>query len=73
MRVEALERISSDGYVLEKGDILTVRDEVGAVWCAAGWACDTSGALATGERIVMDARLTINPSTHGHKVPNLEG
>ena len=48
MKVEILEqRLSSDGYVGEQGDRLTVPDEVGAKWCGLGWATDLAGAVAT--------------------------
>ena len=73
MRIEALEKISSDGYVLEKDDILTVPDEIGAGWCRNGWGRDTAGAVETGERRVLDARLVVDNSTLGHKATNLEG
>jgi len=73
MRVEALERISSDGYVLAKEDILTVPDEIGASWCRNGWGRDTSGAVETGERRVLDARLLVDNVAVGHKASNLEG
>jgi len=73
MRVEALERISSDGYSLEKDDVLTVPDEIGAAWCRNGWGRDTAGVVETGERRVLDARLVVDNSTLGHKATNLEG
>ena len=73
MRIEALERISSDGYVLEKDDVLTVPDEIGASWCRNGWGRDTSGAVETGERRVLDARLLVDNVAVGHKASNLEG
>ena len=54
MKVEILElKLSSDGFVAEQGDRFTVPDEVGASWCAAGWAKDLSGTTATGERLVV--------------------
>ena len=73
MRVEALESIKSDGYVLEAGDILSVPDAVGAAWCGYGWAKDNAGTVATGERRVLNAKLTVEPAGHGHTAPNLEG
>ena len=69
MKIEILEqRLSSDGYVGEKGDRLTVPDEVGAKWCALGWASDLAGVVPTGERRVIDARLDVNASAHGQTV-----
>lgn len=66
MKVEILEvRLSSDGYVGEQGDRLTVPDQVGAKWCAHGWARDLDGAIATGERRVVNARLDVDTGTHG--------
>jgi hypothetical protein len=60
MRVEALEVIKSRGYTLSEGDILTVPDEVGAHWCKHGWAKDTSGAVETGERRVINAKVDVS-------------
>jgi hypothetical protein len=60
MKIEALESIKSDGYVLDPEDVKTVPDDIGARWCAAGWARDTSGAVATGERTVLNAKLAVN-------------
>jgi hypothetical protein len=60
MKIEALESIKSDGYVLDPEDVKTVPDDIGASWCAAGWARDTSGAVATGERTVLNAKLAVN-------------
>jgi hypothetical protein len=60
MRIECLEpRLLSDGYALTEGDLITVPDEVGARWCALGWARDAAGVVPTGERRVLDARLSV--------------
>jgi hypothetical protein len=60
MKIEILEnRLSSDGFVGELGDRFTVPDEVGAHWCSLGWAKDLSGAVPTGERIVINAALNV--------------
>lgn len=60
MKVEILEnRLSSDGFVGELGDRFTVPDDVGSMWCAAGWAKDLSGQVATGERVVINASLNV--------------
>lgn len=60
MKVEILEnRLSSDGFVGELGDRFTVPDDVGAMWCAAGWAKDLSGQVTTGERVVINAALNV--------------
>lgn len=60
MKVEILEnRLSSDGFVGELGDRFTVPDDVGAMWCAAGWAKDLSGQVATGNRVVINAALNV--------------
>jgi hypothetical protein len=55
IQIEALETIKTDGYILNIGDRLTVPYEIGAKCCAHGWAKDTSGAVATGERTVVKA------------------
>lgn len=60
MKIEALETIKSDGYVLDAGDVKTqVPEEIGAKWCALGWAKDLDGNVATGERQVLNAKLTV--------------
>lgn len=61
MRIEALENIKSHGYTLSAEDIVTVDDEAGAFFCASGWAKDTSGVVPTGERVVLNAALKVNP------------
>lgn len=71
MKIEALEAIKSDGYVLDAEDVKTVPDEIGAKWCAAGWAKDTTGTVATGERKVLDARITVSSGVHVNKTPEL--
>jgi hypothetical protein len=60
MKIEALESIKADGYVLDAEDVKTVPDEVGAKWCARGWAKDTAGVVPTGERQVLNARLVVD-------------
>lgn len=66
MKIEALEPIKSHGRVQETGDIVTVPDDIGAAWCAAGWARDMDGVVSTGERITLDARLTAHSGVIGH-------
>jgi hypothetical protein len=64
MRIEALESIKSDGWVLVQGDSVQVPDEVGRRWCVAGWAQDASGQVPTGERRGLNARLDVEPLAH---------
>jgi len=59
MKIEALETIKSDGYVLVEGDSINVPDSVGSAWCAYGWARDVAGSIPTGMRRVLDARLDV--------------
>lgn len=66
MKIEALENIKSHGLVLSDGDIVTVDDEVGEAFCAYGWARDVSGDVPTGDRIVFDATIAVNPGQHIH-------
>lgn len=74
MKIEALEVIKSSGYVLDKGDVkMNVPDEIGERWVRAGWAKDLDNVVPTGERKVLDARLTIEPIVHGVVSPDLEG
>jgi hypothetical protein len=64
MKVEILEnRLSSDGFVGELGDRFTVPEDVGIRWCGLGWARDLSGAVATGERKVINAELKVDNIT----------
>lgn len=59
MRVEALENIRSENFSLTTGDIITVPDELGARWCAMGWAKDTSGTVPTGERSTAPREISV--------------
>lgn len=59
MRIEALETIKSDGFVITAGDLITVPDEAARKWIALGWAKDPAGVIATGERKVIDARILV--------------
>lgn len=58
MRIEALENIKSDGYIVTAGDRVTVPDDVGLKWIRLGWASDPAGVILTGERIVLNALLS---------------
>jgi len=61
MKIEALEAIKSDGFVLDAGDVKTaVPDEIGARWVKAGWAKDVDGTVETGERQVLNAKLAVD-------------
>jgi hypothetical protein len=72
MRVEVTEKsLRSDGYVLVEGDTLTVPDAIGANWCRYGWAKDTAGQVETGPRVVLDARLTVQPGRLGVSAPSI--
>lgn len=73
MRIEALEDIKSGPYVVTAGDSITVPDELGAQWCARGWAKDTIGTVPTGERRVLDARLVMGGATHGQASEKVGG
>jgi hypothetical protein len=64
MKIEALEDFQSGDYRLTAGDVVTVPDDVGSRWVRLGWAKDHSGAMPTGERRVLDARLVIDPAAH---------
>lgn len=64
MRIEALESIKDGRYVVSAGDIITIDDDYGLRWCAAGWAKDPSGTVPTGERIVIGAHVVPNNGQH---------
>ena len=70
MKIEALESIKADGYVLDAEDVKTVPDDVGAKWCARGWAKDTAGVVPTGERQVLNARLVVDGGVMTAKAAN---
>ena len=71
MKFEALEAIKSDGFILDAGDIKThLPDDIGAEWCARGWGRDLDGAIPTGERVVLDARLSVQPIVFGVTTPD---
>lgn len=60
MKIKVLEeRLSSDGFLGEKGDVFTVPDHIGEKWCGLGWAEDVAGQCKTGERCVRS--VTVNP------------
>lgn len=59
MRVEALENIKSENFILTQGDTVTVPDELGVRWCAMGWAKDTSGTIPTGERSTAPREISV--------------
>ena len=59
MRIEALENIRSEQFTLTEGDVVTVPNDVGAHWCAMGWAKDTSGTVSTGERSTAPREISV--------------
>lgn len=72
MKIEALEAIKSDGYVLDAGDVKqNVPDEIGSVWVKAGWAKDLEGNIETGERQVLNAKLAVDSVKLVVKSPEL--
>ncbi len=69
MQVEILEeKLSSDGFSLQKGDKITVPHEVGVKWCGHGWAKDTSGAVKTGARNINPVQIQPSKITNANKV-----
>lgn len=60
MRIEAIGAIKSGGYVVQDGDMVTVPDEIGALWCQCGWARDVAGVVPTGKRRVLNAKLDVD-------------
>ena len=71
MKIEALNSIKSDGYVLDPEDVKTVPDEIGAAWCARGWAKDMAGGVPTGGRVVLKAKLAVDTVKHTVKAVNV--
>ena len=50
MKVEFLEKVMHGRGVYDKGDVATVKDSLGVYFCSLGWAKDTEGNVATGQR-----------------------
>lgn len=77
MKIECLTAFkdTEDGKPTEfhLGDICTVPDEDGARFCAAGWARDVSGEVATGEVASGSADLDIHPAVSGHSSNTVGG
>lgn len=72
VQVEALGEggIRDAGYVLAKGDRVTVPRSVAEGWCAEGWAMALDESIPTGERRVVKAavaplKTTSNQTTKG--------
>lgn len=62
MKIEALESIKSDGFILDAGDVKQhVPEDIGISWCAMGWAKDIDGRIPTGERKVVRVGLEVMP------------
>ena len=66
MKIELLETVLHGRERFEAGDIRTVPDDLGAYFCAAGWAQDVDGAVATGERSTTEVRLTPENVAHAN-------
>lgn len=63
MKVEILEEtgIREAGILYPHGDQVTMPNEVGERWCAAGWAKDLDGNVETGERRTdLNVRLDVD-------------
>lgn len=61
MRVKVLEEKILEGReAFLKDEIREVSDEMGARWCANGWAEDLDGSVPTGERINRGQELQVN-------------
>jgi hypothetical protein len=71
MKFEALGPIKAAGYVLDAGDVkVNLPDDIGAAWCARGWGRDLDGIVPTGERVVLDGRLSIHPTVFSVSAPD---
>jgi len=65
MKIKCLTRFLDGATVYELDDQCTVPDEDGARFCAAGWAEDMDGKVATGKPTGGAATLAIHNSTLG--------
>lgn len=57
MKVKMLEKVIHEGAVFEADEIRVVPDNVGKYFCDNGWAEDTEGKVATGERQLTPKRV----------------
>jgi len=63
VRVKILEeKILEEREAFFKDEIRVVSDEMGARWCANGWAEDLDGAVPTGDRINRGQELVVDPA-----------
>lgn len=65
MKIECTVTFLDGAIRYETGDVRTVSDKDGSRFCAAGWAKDISGAVATPAPITGNADLAIHNSTLG--------
>lgn len=65
MKIEMLEKVLHGRDVFEAGDVRTVPDDVGAYFCACGWAKDVDGNVETAERDVHAKRVVPESVAHG--------
>jgi len=65
MLIEILEVVKSGDYICSPGEVREIEDETAKKWCARGWARDPAGVVPTGARVVLNAKLDVQPSSHG--------
>ena len=61
MKVEILETIKHERDQFEAGETRVVPDNLGAYFCANGWAKDTEGKVETAERDIHRTAI-LDPS-----------
>lgn len=70
MKIEVLEEIRHGRDVFHEGESRVVDDDVGAYFCANGWAKDAAGAVETANR---DPRaVTVVPDSVSNKLTSTE-
>jgi hypothetical protein len=65
MLIEILEVVKSGDYICAAGEVREIEDETAKKWCARGWARDPAGVVPTGARVVLNAKLEVQPASHG--------
>lgn len=67
MKIEILENVKHERELYAEGDVRTVTAELGAYFCACGWARDVDGVVETGDRDLAPKVVAPDGAKHGHK------
>lgn len=70
MKIELLEKVLHGRDKFEAGDVRTVDDDLGAYFCAAGWAKDLDGNVETVPH--QKNHKVLVPDSVAHKLTSTE-